>query len=1457
MRFPVTLRMPQASSNVLVNAHPLTSLRELFAGSFGVADRLFIDGRDAPAEVSLADAGLRDGATVSARATAAAVPTAAPGTLGLLVASGPGAGASITVPADGLTVGRHVPFALGDGEISERHLYVRVGAAGSATIADAGSTNGTVVAGEPVHGERPVAPGELIWAGCSALTLASAPAADAALSPGEDGLLRYSRPPRLGEAPKTPRIVVPDPPPEPERSPFPVLAVIAPVLAGVLMAVLMKHPEYLAFIALSPVMVIGNSVSDRRRGKHGHRHRMADYERRRDESIAGLTAARQAELNYRRHVHPDPATLLLIATAPSHRLWERQRDHDDFLALRVGTGAIPWAPAEPWHPAGQDNAAAGELRDAPVVLALPDCGAIGLTGRPADTRALARGMLLSLAALHSPREVSVTLLTGPGTAADWDWIRWLPHARQPDSHDAVVRIGNDPDSVQLRIAELNAALEARLPGTSHGRQPPRPRSFDVVVLDGSYQLRLGSELGPLLRDGPAAGIFFLCLDDTAARLPPECRQGVVELADDRGAVMAHVLGPGGEVGGVAADVVAARVCEAAARAMAPVRETGATAGQSALPASVRFLDVAGLEPPGPRQIRAGWASGGRTPRALLGSRADSPFTLDLAQGPHLLVAGTTGSGKSELLQTLVASLAVANRPDAMNFVLIDYKGGAAFRACEPLPHTVGVLTDLDEFLVERALTSLRAELQRRKAILGAADKTNIQRYWDALPALAGADPLPRLVIVVDEFAVMAEQLPGQLKALVEIGAQGRSLGVHLVLATQRPAGVITADLRANMNLRIALRVASPEDSRDVIETIDAARIPAENSAGRAYAWLGGGRPVAFQAARVGGLRPGTRPGHTLASVVSLEWAEMGHPLPSVAEPKPDPGDPTDLSTLVSAIGAAARDEFGPQHSPWCPPLPDRIPLGQLPGLAVPQQRGLAQDSLQLFFGLTDHPRSQQQHPAVLDVARGGHLLVAGAPQSGRTTLLRTLAGSLTVQASPSDVHLYAFDCGSGLAALSALPHCGAIVTPADPARVDRLLGRLTGELDRRMRLMSAGGYSDLAEYRAAQPTEGRPPFLLVFVDRYDAFVSALEQVDNGRLVIQLQRLIRDGLAAGLRAVVTGDRSLLTGRLAGMAEDKIVLRMADRTDYALAGLNARTTPAAMPGGRGFRMPGGDLLQVAVLSAEVQGAAENRTLREWAERSERPAIRPFRVDPLPAAITYEQASGLPRSDGGVLVGVGGDDLSQVRIETPGMLVIGQPGSGRSTALAVQARSLSAAGESLVLITPRRSALTGAIGPAGVLLHLTATDAGAAEALATALAVAGPTGIIVDDAELLTDTPLGEELTGRYRRIRDSDHRMLVATTMDGATVFRGLIPELAKAKCGLVLEPASSADGAPLGARLPLSVLASGMPLRGALVRNGVVRPVQVPSFANSVSEPTQSGSAWPGTGVEGERGSAAR
>jgi DNA segregation ATPase FtsK/SpoIIIE, S-DNA-T family len=1344
------------------------------------------------------------------------VPIAPPGSLALLVTSGPAAGASVALPSGQTVIGRDAPLPLGDEEISRHHISVAVDRGGAVTVADAGSSNGTVVSGLRLDGECPLPPGDLMWAGSTALTIARAPAADAALVPADDGSFRYSRSPRLAEAPRHARRAMPDPPPEPERPSFPMVAVITPALAGLLMAVLLKQLVYLAFIALSPIMVVGNAFSDRRRSKRGYRKRLADYERQRAAVVSEAEASRRAELDYRRHVHPDPATLLLIASAPSRRLWERTRSDDDFLALRIGTGMVPW-PSDTSQHGSDREAPVDELPDAPVVLPLADCGAIGVTGSTHQVRALARGMLLSLAVLHSPHEVSVTLLTAQD-AGSWDWIRGLPHARRPGTREGTARIGHDPDSIRLRLAELNSALEARRPGTGHGRPRPGSSRCDVVVLDGSHQLRMEPGIAALLRDGPAAGIYFLCLDDHVARLPPECRRAVVQLSDDRGATVAAVHGPGYDIAGVVADRVSARVGQAAARVMATIREESPRDGDDALPSAVRFLDLAGLEPPTPDRIRSFWAGGGRSTRALLGSRLDGPFVVDLSQGPHMLIAGTTGSGKSELLQTLVASLAVADRPDAMNFVLIDYKGGAAFQGCAPLPHTVGMVTDLDEFEVERALASLRAELQRRKAILARAGKSDIRQYWEALPTLPRADPLPRLVIVVDEFAVMAEQLPEQLRSLVNIGMQGRSLGIHLVLATQRPSGVVTADLRANINLRIALRVASPEDSRDVIETVDAARIPAENSAGRAYAWLGGGRPAAFQASLVTARRP-------------------------------DPAHPSDLSALAAALQAAASQERIPrQASPWQSPLQDAFSLDQMPELLVRGARLPPPPTGQQVFGLADQPARQQKVPAVFDVVRGGHLLVAGAPQSGRTTLLRTLAASLMAQVRPDDVHLYVFDGGGGLAALSALPHCGAVVTAAESDRTDRLLARLASEVTRRTYLLSAGGYGDLAEYRQVQHGPDTPPFLLVFIDRYDAFVTAIEQIDHGRLVEQLQRLIRDGLSAGIRVVATGDRTLLTGKLAALAEDKIVLRMADRADYGLVGLNTRSVPAIMPSGRGLRLPGGELLQVALVSADAQGASQNRELRTRAGHAGRPAIRPFRVDPLPAAITFEQACELPAGPGGgVLVGVGGDDLSQVRAETPGLLVIGPSGSGRSTALAVQARSLAQAGAPLVLITPRPSTLAGAIAPAPARLPLTGTGAQAAAELQAVLAETSQAVLVVDDAELLAGTPLGDEVLAQCRALRDSGHRILAATVPDSVSTLRGITAELAKLKCGLLLEPANPLDGGPFGVRLPLSILTAGIPLRGAFVQGSRITAVQVPSVANVRAEPAWSGSDRPNPG----------
>ena len=278
---------------------------------------------------------------------------------------------------------------------------------------------------------------------------------------------------------------------------------------------------------------------------------------------------------------------------------------------------------------------------------------------------------------------------------------------------------------------------------------------------------------------------------------------------------------------------------------------------------------------------------------------------------------------------------------------------------------------------------------------------------------------------------------------------------------------------------------------------------------------------------------------------------------------------------------------------------------------------------------------------------------------------------------------------------------------------------------------------------------------------------------------------------------------------------------------------------------------------MLTEQAQGAAENRALRELAARLASASRPPFRVDALPSAISAGQALALPRHGDGALVGVGGDELSQIRITAPGFLVVGPPGSGRSTALAIQAVSLAAAGVPLILVTPRRSPLGDAVEGAAVRLHLTGTDAEAAQDLSAALAQPGVVAVVVDDADLLTGTPVGDELASRYRRIQDGDSRLLAAVSADSVTVPRGLILELTRGRCGLVLEPSTPADGMPFGIRLPAAVVGGALKLRDALVSNGQVTAVQVPELAQSPAGPDRPGPDRAGGETREQRGATAR
>jgi S-DNA-T family DNA segregation ATPase FtsK/SpoIIIE len=534
--------------------------------------------------------------------------------------------------------------------------------------------------------------------------------------------------------------------------------------------------------------------------------------------------------------------------------------------------------------------------------------------------------------LHSPRDLELVLLApDPAAAAEWGWLRWLPHARSRGGQDFLARVGTDPDTVAWRVAELVEEVARRRSEWTGMDRGGGPREPDVlVVLDGARALRRVPGMPQVLAEGPLVGIRAICVDDDERLLPEECRTVAGFLWEDPARV--RLRGAGLDpLGAVLADQVGVAWCERVARALAPVRDLSRDDAGGMLPDSARLLDLLGMPDPDAEQVAVGWARGGRSTAAPLGDGRDGPFQLDLRRdGPHALVAGTTGAGKSELLQTLIASLAVANRPDAMSFVLIDYKGGSAFKDCARLPHTVGMVTDLDGHLTQRALASLSAELKRREELLLHAGAKDIEDYWTELRRGSKLEPLPRLVLIIDEFASLVAELPEFVAGLVGIAQRGRSLGVHLVLATQRPAGVVSADIRANTNLRIALRVTDAGESADVIDAPDAAGI-ARSTPGRCYVRSGASTLSAVQTARVGGRRPGAATSRAGPVVARVGWGDLSRPRAAGARPDQDDDARTDLSLLVEAIGgAAARLGLPAGRSPWLPPLPEVVTLAELP-----------------------------------------------------------------------------------------------------------------------------------------------------------------------------------------------------------------------------------------------------------------------------------------------------------------------------------------------------------------------------------------------------------------------------------------------------------------------------------------------------------------------------------------------
>lgn len=1443
----MTLRLTLADGADTTQAHSwvvkvdeATTISEL-AESLRVDPDVLAPG--AEAGDSFADSGVHSGLVVPARTSV----VVSPGRLRLEFVAGPFAGEAVPLESGrAVTIGRSTAC---DITVLDPHLeatHARLSVSGgldqsgaltplSASIELSDQKAPLRVNGDEAEQGAPLVPADLIQLGSSIVRIGLAPASDADITIDELGAKAFNRPSRIRAPRPTPAVNLPgDKPDEADASPLPWLSAVIPIILGVTLAVVFQRPIMLIMAAASPVMVVGSFFMNKRLTERKGERTEAQWVQEIHDArarIVELTREQRLDTWYRLL---DPVLIRDIATRPLARLWERRRTDPDALRVRVG---VAEAPLDVRFEGGPQKDRTSErnvgVSPAPVTVDLA-AGPVGISGPDDVTAGLARAMLTGLATLRSPRDLQIAVLCDREQEAAWSWVQWLPHS---SSGGPVALIGNTDMTRRERLRDIGALLDARIRvGGENGSFAGDTQI--VLVVDGARRYRMLPGMVTILEKGARFGIHVIAIDSDRTRLPEEAASVVAIDGDDP--LLGRVEAAQEYYAPVLVDQVTTGYAEEVARALCPIEHVRGVGDDATLPSSVRFTELMGIDLADPAPIAEKWQLAPRQSYVSIGAGVDGEFAIDIAaDGPHALVAGTTGSGKSEFLQTLVVSLALANRPDALNFVLIDYKGGSAFADCARLPHTVGMVTNLDARETERALASLDAELKRRERVLrddiGAKD---VDAAWEKDADAAARLGLARLMIVVDEFAELKTELPDFITGLVRIARVGRSLGVNLVLATQRPSGVITPEMQSNINLRVALRVTDRADSADVIGTADAALIPA-GSPGRGYVRAGlDSSPTPFQTARVAALRIGhQRAARVLPPAARVEWQTLGLPprYPAQAEQathRPDQDD-TDLRGLVNLASQAAQLLGVPKSpSPWLLPLPEVLPLDRFDDDVAPEGT--------VLLGLEDVPSQQTQRPLLWSVLDDSHMMFFGGSRSGRTSALRTILSQVVLRFTPADLHVYVIDYGNGaLLPLASAPHTGGVVTPQDSERLPRLLARLGAELSRRQSVLAQASVGSIAEQRAAADSRDALAYVIVAIDGWERLSASIGPDEMVAVREQVMRLLREGPAVGLRVIVTADRSIPSDKIASFIDTQYALRMRDVNDYRAAGIMVREIVQDMPAGRALFGPEGTEAQLAILSGEISGEAQAASLRGTVEHAaghfarfpqleELP--RALRVDPLPTHIALSTATALPLSESGVegpIVGVGGDTLSRFTIDWPdagGVVVVGDRRSGKTSALALIAHQLGWARHPMIVVGAAGSVLVEvATSHQAALL----TAASSPEQIEQALVeIDGVTTVIIDDVEGIRDSPLERALVAARGRLR-----FIVSLSADAAgSAVSGPVADAKRGRTGLLLSPPSTILGTQVfGSQLSRGLVGRGAPGSGVFFANGGYTPVQVPDL----------------------------
>ncbi|MET7329163.1 type VII secretion protein EccCa [Nonomuraea sp. NPDC005650] len=1029
---------------------------------------------------------------------------------------------------------------------------------------------------------------------------------------------------------------------------------------------------------------------------------------------------------------PSPETLWWVAMGP--RLWERRPRDDDFGTVRLGTGvqklAVQLIPPDSKPVEDLDALTAGALRrfvrahstvsELPVAVALNSFARIHLTGDPRAVRGLVRAIIAQLVTFHSPDDMRVLVCASKEWMPHWDWVKWLPHALHPEEMDAAghVRLMGENLSQLDHLVGDELKERARFrPGTASDALP-----YHVVIVDGGH-VPHDSQLGT----DAIQGVTVIDLSEAAGPVEEASTLRLDIQPDGFHMVKIDHAGKRSTTRLGDPDKLDYARAEGLARQLAPLRASAGSGGESqdVLGTNTTLTDLLGVGDPGRLSPAVTWQprAGRNRLRVPIGMGADGRVVeLDIKEsaqggmGPHGLVIGATGSGKSELLRTLVLGLAITHSSEILNFVLVDFKGGATFLGLEGLAHVSAVITNLEDELplVDRMHDALHGEMVRRQELLRAAGNyASLRDYERAREQGADLRPMPTLFIVLDEFSELLSAKPEFIDLFVMIGRLGRSLGVHLLLASQRLEEGRLRGLDTHLSYRIGLRTFSAMESRVVLGVADAYELP--SAPGNGYLKFDTTGMTRFKAAYVSGAHH-EDPGQAVAvdgTTPIREVVEYGPafmPLPEITRPvqvaqqqEDEPAGGNQRSLLDVVVGRLAGHGPG-AHRIWLPPLGEPPTLAHLlPPLSVTPEFGLTtagwqgRGKLHAVIGIIDKPFEQRRDPFWLDVSgAAGHVGVAGGTQSGKSTTVRTLVASMALMHTPREVQFYCLDFGGGaLASLEGLPHVGGVATRLDADRVRRTVAEIGTILEQRERDFGERGIESMASYRqlreeGAIEGDGWGDVFLVV----DGWLTLRQEFDSLEPVIT--DLAARGLGYGIHLVASTNKwSEFRPSIRDLLGTKIELKLGDAYESEVSRKKALAVPEAAPG-RGLTKDGFHFLTALPRIDGVQNssdlAAGARSLVQAVRDSWQGTPAP-RVRLLPAVLPM---SALPDDRERIPIGIDEAALAPVALDfdaDPHFVIFGENESGKSNLLRLISEGLverKQPSEAMMIVIDYRRAL-----------------------------------------------------------------------------------------------------------------------------------------------------------------------